>query len=188
MGKLYNLWSEERKQEHRVKQALRGIKRRKELLIAYGNKCTICGYDKCDKALQFHHIHKETKMFSLDSRSLASHSMNSILEEVKKCILVCANCHTEIHSMEYDDLYKQEYKYRIKKVDKFCIDCDIKISKSATRCDKCQKKISRKVLRPSYEELKEQLSKYTYIQVGKFYGVSDNSIRKWLKYYNNTGV
>jgi len=41
----------------------------------------------------------------------------------------------------------------------------------------------RKVERPSYEVLKEEVSKYGYSKIGRKYGVSDNSIRKWIKTY-----
>ena len=42
---------------------------------------------------------------------------------------------------------------------------------------------SRKVERPDYETLKEEVLKNGYSSTGRKYGVSDNSIRKWLKYY-----
>ena len=41
----------------------------------------------------------------------------------------------------------------------------------------------RKVERPNYELLKEEVSKYGYSKTGRKYGVSDNSIRKWIKTY-----
>lgn len=42
---------------------------------------------------------------------------------------------------------------------------------------------NRKVERPSYDVLLSELSKLNYVQVGKKYGVSDNTIRKWIKMY-----
>jgi len=39
----------------------------------------------------------------------------------------------------------------------------------------------RKVERPSREQLEKDLSEMSFLKVGKKYGVSDNSIRKWLK-------
>jgi very-short-patch-repair endonuclease len=44
-------------------------------------------------------------------------------------------------------------------------------------------KNQRKVNRPSIEELRILIEKNNYIKTGKIFGVSDNSIRKWLKAY-----
>lgn len=61
-----------------------------------GNKCIICGYNKCQRALSFHHIDPTKKEFDLSSRGL-TRSWVRIENEIKKCILVCSNCHAEIH-------------------------------------------------------------------------------------------
>ena len=71
-------------------------KRTKEKAVEYkGGKCKICNYDRCVSALEFHHLEPSKKDFTL------SQSMNiawdKIKEELDKCILVCANCHREIH-------------------------------------------------------------------------------------------
>lgn len=41
----------------------------------------------------------------------------------------------------------------------------------------------RKVIRPDYETLKEEVSKNGFLPTGKKYKVSDNAIRRWLKNY-----
>ncbi len=41
----------------------------------------------------------------------------------------------------------------------------------------------RKVERPDYVTLIEDVERFGYVKTGKKYGVSDNSIRKWIKYY-----
>lgn len=58
--------------------------------------CSICGYRKCISAIQFHHINPEEKEFEISS-SLCR-SWDKIEKEIAKCILVCANCHIEIHN------------------------------------------------------------------------------------------
>lgn len=67
-----------------------------------------------------------------------------------------------------------------------CIDCGSIISKGSTRCAKCYAKTSRKVSRPSKDELYNYLKqiKGNFSQAGRTYGVSDNAIRKWCKAYN----
>jgi len=69
------------------------IKLAKELFGYY--KCSICGYDKCIRALHFHHIDKSTKDYQISN--MYSFSDEKIIQEMKKCIIVCANCHAELH-------------------------------------------------------------------------------------------
>ena len=68
----------------------------KERAIEYkGGECVKCGYKKCNSALEFHHTNPNKKDFG------PSNNMNIAWEKLKKeldkCILVCANCHREIH-------------------------------------------------------------------------------------------
>jgi 5-methylcytosine-specific restriction endonuclease McrA len=76
------------------------VKRRKKLkdmAIEYGGgKCQVCGYDRCKRALSFHHKEPSQKDFGLSSRGL-TRSWEKTKTEIDKCILVCANCHMEIH-------------------------------------------------------------------------------------------
>ena len=58
------------------------------------NGCAICGYDKCDGALDFHHVNPKDKKFLINYTAL---SKKDNTEELNKCILLCANCHREIH-------------------------------------------------------------------------------------------
>lgn len=73
-------------------------RRQKRKLVEYkGGKCEVCGYDRCDKALEFHHIDPNMKDFNISGRS---YSFDRMKNEVDKCILICSNCHKEVH----DDL------------------------------------------------------------------------------------
>ena len=70
----------------------------KELLIAYkGGKCEVCGYDRCIDALEFHHTDPLSKDFGISEKGY-TRSFKANKKEVDKCILVCANCHREIHN------------------------------------------------------------------------------------------
>jgi len=42
---------------------------------------------------------------------------------------------------------------------------------------------SRKVERPPYEQLLEEIEATSYLAVGRKYGVSDNAVRKWVRFY-----
>lgn len=78
------------------------FKMRKELKDIYGSKCSICGYSKCLAALHFHHLDPKTKKFGINEalklKTETKITKEEIIEEIKKCILVCSNCHFEIHS------------------------------------------------------------------------------------------
>lgn len=70
-------------------------KKTKKKLIDYkGGKCELCGYSRCERALEFHHTNPNEKDFSISGRSL---SFDKLKKEVDKCMLVCSNCHSEIH-------------------------------------------------------------------------------------------
>lgn len=58
-----------------------------------GNACQICGYDRCIQALELHHINPDEKEISFS----VINSWDTLYAELAKAILVCANCHREIH-------------------------------------------------------------------------------------------
>ena len=70
-------------------------KRKKIQLVEYkGGKCEKCGYNKSIAVLQFHHLDPNEKDFTISGKS---YSFERLKKEVDKCIMVCANCHIEIH-------------------------------------------------------------------------------------------
>ncbi|MDP3900065.1 MAG: hypothetical protein Q8Q23_03215 [bacterium] len=81
-----------------LKQAV--AKRRKtirQMAIDFkGGKCEICGYSKCIKALEFHHLNSNGKDFGISAKGY-TRSWDEVKKEIKKCILLCANCHREAH-------------------------------------------------------------------------------------------
>ena len=66
----------------------------------YGSSCCICGYNKCFDALDFHHLDSAMKEVNPSKIIHSSYKLDDIFRELDKCILVCANCHREIHSKE----------------------------------------------------------------------------------------
>lgn len=71
--------------------------RKRRLAEALGNKCCLCGYDKCMDALDFHHVDPSQKSFCISHKGVTI-AFERALEEAKKCVLVCANCHREIEA------------------------------------------------------------------------------------------
>lgn len=72
----------------------------KAMAVAFaGGKCKKCGYNKCLAALDFHHKDPSKKDFGLSVRGLTK-GWKFIKAEIKKCVLLCANCHREEHDSE----------------------------------------------------------------------------------------
>lgn len=70
----------------------------KVMLVEYkGGKCSVCGYQKCIWALDLHHLDESKKEFGLSVRGM-TRSWEKLKEEADKCVLLCANCHREIHA------------------------------------------------------------------------------------------
>ena len=87
-------------------------------------------------------------------------------------------------NVDSDDI--EEINDNIEQYINLCIDCNTEINKDSTRCNKCtykKKFLEASKDRPSYTELINELQNSNYTQVGKNYGVSDNTIRKWIKKY-----
>ncbi len=70
--------------------------RKRMFIDEMGGKCNNCGYNKNYSALQFHHL--RDKLFNLDSRKIGNSSLEKLRAELSKCILLCANCHHELHN------------------------------------------------------------------------------------------
>jgi hypothetical protein len=92
---------ERRTYEDRREQNIAAVSKRrkmiKQMAIEYkGGKCIFCGYDKYAGALDFHHIDESQKLFNLSVKGL-TRSWERTKAELDKCVLVCANCHREIH-------------------------------------------------------------------------------------------
>lgn len=62
----------------------------------FGGKCLICNYDKCNAALDFHHVDPSKKESVLGQ--LWTRNWDDINRELQKCILLCCRCHTELHA------------------------------------------------------------------------------------------
>jgi 5-methylcytosine-specific restriction endonuclease McrA len=94
--------AEKRTYQERRKYLLKAVQRRREkirlMAVSYkGGCCQICGYRRCIEALEFHHLDPTQKDFGISHRGY-TRSWARVKEEVEKCILLCANCHREVHA------------------------------------------------------------------------------------------
>lgn len=76
-----------------------------------GGKCAKCGYNKCPAALSFHHENPEGKDFNIAADGI-SRSFEKCKPELDKCILVCMNCHNEIH-YEEDQIVRERKRQEL---------------------------------------------------------------------------
>lgn len=77
--------------------AMRRKKLRLRAVTYKGGKCILCGYDRCIAALDFHHLDPTQKEFGISMDGI-TRSWIRIQVELDKCVLVCSNCHREIHA------------------------------------------------------------------------------------------
>ena len=95
----------DRREYNKAAVTARRRKLRKMAVEYGGGKCQICGYSKSIRALTFHHRNPEEKDFGLSDRGL-TRSWEKTKAEIKKCVLLCSNCHAEVH----DGLVKLPHK------------------------------------------------------------------------------
>lgn len=74
------------------------IKTKKRMIAALGNNCCICGYNNCRDSLTFHHLNPKEKRYTISQLLSKIRPWEEIAEELEKCVLVCTNCHAEIHA------------------------------------------------------------------------------------------
>ena len=87
--KYYSGVAKKRKENHN---------RMKKQCIDYkGGKCSICGYNKCMASLDFHHINENLKEYEISKMVSSLFEFDRIKVELDKCLLLCSNCHRELH-------------------------------------------------------------------------------------------
>lgn len=60
-------------------------------------ECALCGYNKNYAALCFHHLNPDEKDFSISELSKTKVITKEVINELEKCVVLCANCHAEEH-------------------------------------------------------------------------------------------
>lgn len=129
-------------------------------------KCAICGINEWngeELSLRLDHINGDNH----DNR----------LENLR---WLCPNCDSQQETYCGRNLKNKRELTR-------CVDCGKPLDRTSygsLRCAECYAKHIRKVKdRPSKEVLEQQLFDSSFVAVGKYYGVSDNAIRRWCRAY-----
>ena len=95
--------------------------------------------------------------------------------------IVCPNCNATLDTHCSKNGSKYNYN-QVEECKKYC-SCGKKMSKGSDKCLECYALSQRKVVRPEYDILIKEIKETGYTGTGRKYGVSDNAIRKWKKYY-----
>ncbi|MBI4656883.1 MAG: hypothetical protein HY746_09095 [Elusimicrobia bacterium] len=80
-------------------QAVRKRRRKiREMAVSYkAGKCQICGYNRCIETMEFHHLNGRKKDFGISQKGY-TRSWERVKKELDKCLMLCANCHRELHA------------------------------------------------------------------------------------------
>jgi hypothetical protein len=78
------------------------IARRRRWIDKYklSKGCLNCGFDKSSVSLDWHHINEKDKNHGI--AHMFDHSLRRLFCELRKCVILCANCHRMLHSNELD--------------------------------------------------------------------------------------
>ena len=88
MGEYDDRW------QRRFEASQKRLELKRRAIEYKGGKCVICGYNKCEAALTFHHINPQEKDFTISNKT----TWEGIVLELDKCDLLCTNCHAEVHA------------------------------------------------------------------------------------------
>lgn len=165
-----------------------GIKKRRaikrQMIEAMGGKCVCCGYDKCDGALAFHHLDEKTKKIKFGSIKTYMLPWKTIVTELKKCILVCHNCHRLIHHNQVQipmtaAKFNNEYTDAGTPTEPCEICGKLKPIGQTKKCPNCAKwLISSDIVIIEWNKWKNTLA------VAKKLKISSQSVRRHLKMFN----
>jgi hypothetical protein len=183
-------------QSDRVKRWRFNFKKR--IIEAMGGACCICNYSKCQAALVCHHLDPSQKEFRLAKARATHKGWAIVVAELRKCVLLCHNCHSEVHSNivsvpddapRFNEAYSNFKKIKEENSDKEnlldpCPICGTLKPIDKINCSvQCSGKSRCKVERPSKEQLYKEVWEMSTIKVAEKYGVSDNAVKKWCKIY-----
>lgn len=137
-----------------------------------------------------------TKSFNISDGICKGYPLQDIIEENKKCVLLCSNCHREYHSGNFHQEvefistldFNKYIKYLQEEQDKKkqpieCEGCGI-LTFNDKFCSHACNNQYKKRNNPSKEELEMLIQDNTYANIGKMFNVSGNAVKKWIKFYD----
>lgn len=159
------------------------------LALAFGGKCTICGYNDCIAAFDYHHINPSEKDEQLCIYMKNGASWGKIVTEARKCTLLCCRCHRELHN-GFRDLptdcarFNEEYAdaIKVKQIEyDTCPICGSVKNKLKKYCSTDCSHQDQKRFDPSKDELEVLVATTPFTKIGAMFGVSDGAVKKRCK-------
>ena len=92
----------------RTRDKLRKISFKVKAIEYLGGKCQVCGYNKCIASLDFHH--RNPKLKNKNIKDISNNTWKTVQNELDKCILLCCNCHRELH---WEKSHGQEFRREV---------------------------------------------------------------------------
>lgn len=132
----------------------------------------------------FYNYNKETLFNIINDIKNSTLSFSEIAEKYELDVSMIYYLNRGDYHTQKNETYPLREVRNTKKQYYYCIDCGVKLKTAATRCVECAHKAQRKCERPNREELKELIRNESFKSIGRKFGVTDNSIKKWCKSYN----
>jgi hypothetical protein len=162
------------------------------IVESFGGKCNICNYNRCPTALELHHLDPSKKNFSFGSVRADPKKWDVIVEELRKCIMLCANCHREVHSgfinlpenlvFFNEDFVKYQSVYKKADLNECPICKNLKNKRLTTCSKKCSAKLSFGVDWNQFNLYDlHVVQKLPNTKIAKLVGCSDAAVIKRLK-------
>lgn len=164
---------------------------KERIVKAMGGGCCICGYNKCHAALALHHLDPTQKDFGLGGIRASIVGWDKIVSELRKCVLLCNNCHSEFHAGEAvipidaprfnEEFADYKENNRVAKMEPCPICNKLKEKINITCSPECSAKRKRRIDWDSIDLPALFKEHKTATKLVEILGVSDVSIGKRLK-------
>lgn len=166
---------------------------KERIVIAMGGACVCCGYNTCHSVLHCHHTDPTQKEFSFGAIRANPAQWSTIVDELMKCVLVCANCHGEIHAgirqvpadaRRFHESYSS-YTTKLPVKTTTCPVCGkLKSNWQITCSPQCAGKRARKVDWDAVDIAELFRLHKTTVKVAEVLGISDVAVHKRMKKMN----
>lgn len=163
---------------------------KKRIIESMGGQCAHCSYNRCDAALELHHLDPTIKEMSLGSIRANPVAWPKIVEELRKCVLLCAICHREVHAgilILDEDIASFDEQYAEYRENKGGVETDqcpvcnaIKPSVYRTCSLACGRKLKGTIEWDKYD-LFDLLTRLSYTEIAEHVGCSSAAVWKRVR-------
>lgn len=163
---------------------------KQRIIASMGGQCCCCGYNRCDAALELHHLNPAEKEMSIAELRASPRAWATICAELRKCVLVCSICHREAHhgmreipadAIRFDEAYA-DYK-TVERSMRLgtCPVCASSMRAGNVTCSLVCAGVKKNRADWARFDLAEMVKTKSLVEIGKIVGVSDKAVSKRLK-------